>query len=401
MSRANKKASGKQWNRSGSGKKFTDPYRKPLPRVSQRRPRKADKDWLDPTGDGDAHGKPSEERVLSYVFGDDVDSATDAMEMDSEDEDGWLKKLLAEVRSEPIVATPRRVCPETMCLQAASGSDIGCHREKNEDAVYVDEEFGLFIVCDGMGGHLAGEVASQKAIEFAVNFLVEARSRRILPEVTDTDFREVWSDLMAEALQHCCDKVFELAQSHPELDGMATTITAVMVVDGYAFVGHLGDSRLYLCHGDVVKQLTTDHTLLNDILRAHPEHLESGTDLAALNRFKHVLTRCVGRRDQEFAPDSFSFPLFEDDVLLLCSDGLSNYFDGESQLAGLLEVEDSKAIVDSLIDFARNGGGSDNISAVVVRISCSESNCCSTDAETVEFDRLGDTQVFKPKTSAR
>jgi protein phosphatase len=396
MSRENKKASGKQWNRSGSGKKFTNSNRSRVPRVFRKRPRIEDKGWLVTVGiESEAQETLPEEKAISYVFAEDIDSATVVDETSSNDS-GWLTKMLKEIRSEPEIP-PRRVCPETMTLKVASGSDIGCCREKNEDSLYVDEEFGLFIVCDGMGGHLAGEVASQKAIEFTVDFLAEARNRRILPEVTDTDFREVWCDLMVEALEHCCDKVFEYAQSNPELDGMATTITAVMIVDGFAFVGHLGDSRLYLCHGDVAKQLTLDHTLLNDILRAHPDYLESGNDLAALNRFKHVLTRCVGRGNNDFEPDSFSIPLVEDDILLLCSDGLSNYFESESQLSEFLNPEDPRDVVSSLIDFARFGGGSDNISAIIVRIGRNDTSAmCSPTADTVEFDRYSDTQEFIP-----
>ena len=90
-----------------------------------------------------------------------------------------------------------------MVVQVSAKSDVGFHREKNEDSYFVDSNEGLYIICDGMGGHLAGEVASQKAIEFVVEFLATARARRILPGKRDPDFREVWSQLVVEVAIAC------------------------------------------------------------------------------------------------------------------------------------------------------------------------------------------------------
>ena len=169
---------------------------------------------------------------------------------------------------------------------------------------------------------------------------------------------------------------------------MATTITALMIVDGFAFVGHIGDTQLYLCHGDVAKQLTIDHNLLNDMLRSQPNLFESSDDPESLLRFQHVLTRCVGRTQIETEPDSFSFPLMEGDILLLCSDGLSTYFVDESELSQLLNSHEPCGVVKTLINFAKNRGGSDNISAILVRVSRNNvSLVCSPTADTVESDR--------------
>ena len=142
-----------------------------------------------------------------------------------------------------------RLANSIMVIQVAAKSDIGCHREKNEDSYFVDSEDGLYIVCDGMGGHVAGEVASQKAIEFTVDFIKKAKSQRILPRKRDIDFRNVWTKLLVEAIESCCDQLCVFAESHPEFAGMATTITVVQIIDDVAFVGYLGDSRLYLKQG--------------------------------------------------------------------------------------------------------------------------------------------------------
>ena len=392
MSREEKRASGKQWNRSGSGKKITGPNRTRTSKKFRRKQRNAKVDWQEPIDNSveaqdETYNVPNE-RLQRYVLGEDVDSATSVLELEPRSlSEGWLTKLLGEIRGES-ESMPLQVCTDTMRLTVASASDIGCYREKNEDALYVDEKLGLFIVCDGMGGNVAVEIASQKAIEFTVDFLVQARSRRILPEAADRDFREVWSDLMVEALEHCCEKVFQFAQSNPELEGMATTITALMIVDGFAFVGHIGDTQLYLCHGDVAKQLTIDHNLLNDMLRSQPNLFESSDDPESFLRFQHVLTRCVGRTQIETEPDSFSFPLMEDDILLLCSDGLSKYFVDESELSQLLNSDEPSGVVRSLINVAKNRGGSDNISAILVRVSRNNASLvCSPTADTVESDR--------------
>ncbi|QEG23795.1 PP2C family protein-serine/threonine phosphatase [Mariniblastus fucicola] len=255
-----------------------------------------------------------------------------------------------------------------MLIRAAGKTDVGCLREKNEDAFHVDVHNGLFIVCDGMGGHAAGEVASRKTIEFVSQFIANARRQRKLPTRDDENFRQVWGELVVEAIERCCDSLVSFAKTHPEFEGMATTITALLIVEGVAFVGHLGDSRLYLKNRDVAKQLTRDHTMFEEYADANPEWVEANNDLKSLKRFQHVLTRCVGR-EQKFKVENFSFHLADDDVILLCSDGLSNYFHSDDVIVEFLEQEDSAVAVDSLIAFAKSRGGSDNISAIVVRAS--------------------------------
>jgi len=192
-----------------------------------------------------------------------------------------------------------------MVIQVAAKSDLGLVRENNEDSFFADSSIGLFVICDGMGGHVAGEVASQKAIEFAVNFLKTAVTVEEMPQRRDF-----------------------------------TTMTLLLIVEDVAFVGHIGDSRLYLKHFEVAKQLTHDHTLFEEFIRENPNWINLNSDIEAIRGFEHVLTRCLGRQaDVEI--DTFNFQLAEDDVLLLCTDGLSRYFSDEREIVSFLDVDDA------------------------------------------------------------
>ena len=284
-----------------------------------------------------------------------------------------------------------------MKLHAAASSDIGFCRNKNEDSFHVDSELGLYIVCDGLGGHVAGEIASRKAIEFASEFFARACDQRILPRIHETDFRNVWSNVMAEAIQHCCDKVLAMAQSDPALEGMATTITALKIIDGHAFVGHLGNSRLYLRSGEVTNQLTTDHNLYSDAATQDPQWLNSITDISALKRFKHVLTRCVGR-NHGMEVEVFNFPLADGDVILLCTDGLSNYLTDETSLGEAFDDDSPQNVVDTLVDFANSEGGGDNITGIVIRVESDPSEGCKTDPFSA-IERNTNLQPWRPLDS--
>lgn len=252
-------------------------------------------------------------------------------------------------------------------IDVAGRTDKGLLREKNEDSYYVDSDVGLYIICDGLGGHLAGEIASQKAIEFTVAFFEKALQTRVLPGKEDCDSVEVWSRLVVEAVENCCDEVLAFAGACPEFDGMATTITVLLMVGDVAFAGYLGDSRLYLKHENDVKQLTSDHTLFEEFARTNPDWVESCEREQSLQRFRHVLTRCVGRASN-CKVDAFCFPVERNDVLLLCTDGLSNYFPDSTSLLRFLDGGDADTMVGELIGFANQQGGHDNITAIVLRV---------------------------------
>lgn len=256
-----------------------------------------------------------------------------------------------------------------MLIGCAARTDQGYRRDKNEDCYLADLDRNLFVICDGIGGHPAGEVASRKAIEFVVEYFDLQKELGRLPTGEDDNFIMAGKLLCVQAVEYANRKIIELGKSSPELDGMATTMTLVIVVEGVGFVGHVGDSRLYIKHSTQAKQLTDDHTMLEEFSRVNPAWLQANRNQEALGSFRHVLTRCVGR-EADVAIDSFSIHLANNDTLLLCTDGLSNYFKDEATIVRLLDDRDDEAcLTDGLVQFANEAGGSDNITAVVIRIT--------------------------------
>lgn len=248
-----------------------------------------------------------------------------------------------------------------MKTDAQGKSDIGLKRETNEDYFVIDNERGIFIVCDGLGGHSAGEVASHKAVEHTLEYLIDHWSQ--VEEARNHPIGTFkLNQLIERAIHHTCYQLHFLGQLEPSLKGMGTTLTLLLIVDDQAFVGHVGDSRLYIKRNDEAFLLTTDHTLYNEMVTEF-----QSVDEVDIRKFRHCLTRSVGSNDS-VAVETLSFEAKQDDVLLLCTDGLSNYFEDGVNLAKLLEGEQVSGIADSLVQFAMDQGGSDNITALVIRL---------------------------------
>ena len=248
-----------------------------------------------------------------------------------------------------------------MKTDAQGKTDIGQSREINQDYFFADNERGIFIVCDGLGGHAAGEVASHRAVELTMHYLVKnweqvesARSHPIGAYKLN--------QIIEKAIHETCQQIHQMASCSPELKGMATTLTLLMIVDNTAYVGHVGDSRLYIKRGDRVFLLTTDHTIYNEMITKFPAVNEN-----EISKFRHCLTRSVGTHDT-VAVETISFEAHRDDVLLLCTDGLSNYFNDEAAVAKMLDGNHVNEIADALVRFANEQGGSDNITALVIRV---------------------------------
>ena len=248
-----------------------------------------------------------------------------------------------------------------MEIDATGLTDVGQKRKINEDYFYVDNTRGLFIVCDGVGGNAAGEVASHKAIEFTISFLDEHWEEIESAAKNPAGYYKL-TQLVEKAIHETCKKIHALSELEPNLNGMATTFTLLLVVDGNAIVGHVGDSRLYIKRGDEVFLLTTDHTLYNEMASEH-----ENIDPNLIKRFSNCLTRAVGS-DDSVAVETLMFEARQFDVLLLCTDGLSNYFENERVVAEMLSGNHVNSIAESLVRFANDSGGSDNITALVLRI---------------------------------
>jgi serine/threonine protein phosphatase PrpC len=235
-------------------------------------------------------------------------------------------------------------------------TDVGLKRDHNEDSFLCCDELGLYAVADGMGGHLGGERASRMAVEVLEN---EMRSRL----VAVADERGGVAQAMDEAVRSASQSIYESAQANPELTGMGTTLTALCLYGQSLTVCHVGDSRAYLIRDGRARQLTEDHSWIQEQVRAG---LLSPGD-AMVSRFRNIITRSVGF-EPTVVPDLLTIPVEAGDCYLLCSDGLSNYFSAEEIgriVAGQFYSEAGRA----LVDIANERGGDDNITCVLVYVA--------------------------------
>ena len=241
-------------------------------------------------------------------------------------------------------------------------TDPGRVRENNEDAHLVDAGLSLFMVCDGMGGHAAGEVASSTAIRVVRDHLTRniALLERYRSTPTPSAAGEV-RDLLVRAVSDACARIHRMAQENAARRGMGTTLSLLLLIRRRAFIAHVGDSRIYLLRQDNLHQLTEDHSLVNELLKRGQLTAEEINDLP----IKNALTRAVGVYEL-VEVDVNDFGVLPDDRFLLCSDGLHGYFDGIAAAKALMRADDLRSVPHHCIDFANRGGGRDNITAIVV-----------------------------------
>ena len=249
-----------------------------------------------------------------------------------------------------------------------AATDVGRTRDHNEDNFLVDKKLNLFVVADGMGGHAAGEVASSVAVREARRVIAGGREYvELYAENESASAREDVLKLIERAIESACRKVFELAQEDESRKGMGTTLSLLLVAGHRGFIGHVGDSRIYLLRRSGVHQLTEDHSLINELIKRG--RLKPGDVFDS--PYKNAVTRAVGVYET-VEVDAFDIDVLPDDDFLLCSDGLSCYLDDEIT-RGYLANEDVKAIPDEFIRLANDKGGKDNITAIVVRVAAGDS----------------------------
>ena len=251
-----------------------------------------------------------------------------------------------------------------MPIYFAGLTDVGMRRDHNEDSFAANPDTKLFIVCDGMGGHAAGEVASRIAVDTVASFIqATANDEDITWPFEYDESLSLNANRMRTAIRLANQNVIATIHDRKEYKGMGTTIVCAVLSETLASVGHVGDSRMYLLRGNNIEQVTRDHSWIDEQLKQGiltPEE-------ARKHPLRNVITRALGSKD-EVLVDVEDHKLQDGDILLMCSDGLT----------GMLEDEEIKDVVrqnqddlnracKSLIDNANARGGDDNVTVILVR----------------------------------
>lgn len=264
-------------------------------------------------------------------------------------------------------------------------TDVGKKRNHNEDYMLLAPELGLFIVCDGMGGHAAGEVASENAARIVRRVIEEHRG--VLDRYDDTGVaRDELVRLVDQAITLASREVYQIATSDQGKAGMGTTLTMLLWVRNVGVMGHVGDSRLYMRRSGKLHQLSEDHTYVNEMVRrgmGNIEELKKGP-------YANVITRAVGIQPSVRA-DTLIFDVLPGDCFLLCSDGLVKHVESSDELLRMLGNDHLESIPQQLVDIANSRGGTDNISALVLRADADQGEETDDRARTTELNLKLDT----------
>lgn len=248
-------------------------------------------------------------------------------------------------------------------ISVARLTDVGLHRDHNEDAVASDLSIGLLVLADGMGGYKAGEVASEIAVLTLTAEMNEAMRHKtairfmpgLLPE----------AQMLIHAVERANETIYQISQEQPQCAGMGTTLVAGIFTDNKLVVGHIGDSRMYRLREGVLTQITEDHSLLQEQLNAGlitPQQAKVSVN-------KNLVTRALGI-DEEVDLEVQEFEVEVDDIYLLCSDGLTDLVEDDEICKLLLDangnIENAAA---RLVQTANEHGGKDNISVVIAMVN--------------------------------
>jgi protein phosphatase len=250
-------------------------------------------------------------------------------------------------------------------VRFAGDTNIGRKRDHNEDSIALPETGErLAIVCDGMGGHASGEVASRLAVELIVDHFTETGKQQTLtwPYKVDRDMRKD-INRMVTGIMLANLEIWERAQREPRFKGMGTTCVGIYFLDDHLIIGHVGDSRCYRTRGTEITQLTEDHSLINDYIRMKrvtPEEAENWPH-------KNVIVRALGMKES-VQVDIMTEKPHVGDTYLLCSDGLTGMIKDDQMQHILMTERDLDRAVERLITAANEEGGIDNISVVLARI---------------------------------
>ncbi len=250
-----------------------------------------------------------------------------------------------------------------MIIEAYGRTDCGPVRDNNEDALLLDTEMGVFVVADGMGGHAAGEVASDLAVKSVHQILIGSQDpdeTRLVRDIDAIDSGDIMRERLRYAMNQASVQIRRLSEERPETRGMGTTVV-VLAIDGErAHLAHVGDSRAYLLRDNALTLLTRDHTVVQqeiDAGRLTPE-------LARLLPHRNILTQSVGFHGP-VEPDTSTRVVQPGDVFMLCSDGLTDVLDDEG-IARVMRGQAPDELADVLVEAALERGAEDNVTVAVI-----------------------------------
>ena len=240
-------------------------------------------------------------------------------------------------------------------IKAYAKSDVGKVRDMNQDAYYISDsldEIQLFMLADGMGGYKGGEIASNLAIQSAKSYI-------------ENNFKDIEKDrdsiiqLLGSSMEYANMVVYEKSKESKELEGMGTTLEICLIYNNKVFIGHIGDSRVYRIRKNIIRKLTTDHSYVEKLVRDGQITKEEAYN----HPKKNMLMKAVGCNTL-VEPDVMCKGFLKGDILLMCSDGLTNMLRDDEIYNTLLNNGDDP--VGALIDKANINGGLDNITTIIV-----------------------------------
>lgn len=247
-------------------------------------------------------------------------------------------------------------------VESAGMTDVGCKRTGNEDSLLVDDSMGIYIVADGMGGHQAGEIASSIVVETMKSYMERFQSNEHVEELADKDdslTRE--ANRLLASIRLANSSVYSVSQNRESCRGMGSTVSAIWFTGDSFIAANVGDSPIYIIQGDSIETLSVPHTVM-----AEHAFLSMDQVFEIDEKFRHMLTRGMGVTDTVEA-DICENQCFKGNVFVICSDGLSDKVSSEE----ILEVVNANSASDAcmrLVDMAKERGGDDNITVIVVRV---------------------------------
>ncbi|MSS43864.1 Stp1/IreP family PP2C-type Ser/Thr phosphatase [Anaerosalibacter bizertensis] len=237
-------------------------------------------------------------------------------------------------------------------------TDKGKVRKNNQDSYFVSEdtELPLFIVADGMGGHKAGEVASNMAVEIVKDFFIEKKEEFKKNKVDISKF-------IRSVVEKANTIIYKKSIENDEFHGMGTTITMAYISEDKLYIGHVGDSRAYLLRNNKFIQITEDHSLVAEMVKKGSISEEE----AECHPQRNIITRAIGT-DEEVITDIIVEDIYKDDILLLCTDGLTNMMNDDEIKEILINKIDLQKNCNSLVKKANRLGGIDNVTVIAIKL---------------------------------